>query len=86
VFTASTDHDTRVTSYLLEVFASGADVNTSSPISTTDLGKPVPDANSDITVNETSFFNALSPGSYLVTVSAMAPGGSARSTPVSFTR
>jgi hypothetical protein len=56
------------------------------PISTTDLGKPVPDANRDITVDEMSFFNALSPGSYLVTVSAMALGGSARSTPVSFTR
>jgi Big-like domain-containing protein len=85
-FTASTDHDTMVTSYLLEVFASGADVNTSSPIASTDLGKPTPDANRDITVDETTFFNALSPGSYSVTVSAIAPEGRARSAPVPLTR
>ena len=85
-FTASADHETMVTSYSLEVFASGADVNTSSPIASTDLGKPTPDANRDITVDETSFFNALSPGSYLVTVSAIGNGGGGRSTPVSYTR
>jgi hypothetical protein len=86
VFTASADHDTLVTSYLLEVFASDADVNTSSPIASTDLGKPTPEANSDISVDETSFFNALSPANYLVTVAAVTPEGGARSTPVSFTR
>ena len=85
-FTASTDHDTVVTSYLLEVFASGADVNTASPIASKDLGKPAPDANRDITVDETAFFNALAPGSYIVTVSAIAPEGSARCTPVPYTR
>jgi hypothetical protein len=86
VFTASADHDTTVTSYLLEVFPSGADVNTGSPIASTDLGKPAPDANRDITVDETAFFNALSPGSYLVTVVAIAPGGRAKATPISYTR
>ena len=85
-FTASTDHDTIVTSYLLEVFASGADVNTASPIASVDLGKPAPDVNRDITVDETAFFNALAPGSYIVTVSAVAPEGSARCTPVPYTR
>ena len=85
-FTASTDHDTIVTSYLLEVFASGADVNTASPIASKDLGKPAPDANRDITVDETAFFNALAPGSYSVTVAAIAPEGSARCTPVAYTR
>ena len=84
-FTASTDHDI-VTSYLLEVFASGADVNTSSPIASTDLGKPTPDANQQITVDKTSFFGALSPGNYVVTVSAIASEGRGRSAPVSFTR
>jgi hypothetical protein len=85
-FTASADHDTIVTSYLLEVFASGADVNTASPIASKDLGKPAPDANRDITVDETAFFNTLAPGSYSVTVSAVAPEGSARCTPVPYTR
>jgi regulation of enolase protein 1 (concanavalin A-like superfamily) len=86
VFTASTDHDTTVTSYVLEIFPSGADVNTGSPIASTDLAKPVPDANRDITVDQTAFFNALSPGNYLVTVVAVAPGGRAKATPVTYTR
>ena len=85
-FTASTDHDSIVTSYLLEVFASGADVNTASPIASTDLGKPAPDANRDIIVDETAFFNALAPGNFSVTVAAIAPGGLARSTAVPYTR
>ena len=51
VFTASTDHATNVTSYLLEVFAAGANPNTATPVATSDLGKPTPAANGDITVD-----------------------------------
>jgi hypothetical protein len=85
-FTASVDHDTDVTSYLLEVFANGADPNTAQALASTSMGKPTPDANREIDVNETSFLSALAPGTYLVTVSAIGPGGQARSAPFTFTK
>jgi hypothetical protein len=86
IFTASTEHDTLLTSYLLEVFASGADPNTSQAIASTDLGRPTPDANREIALDKTAFFGTLSPGSYTVTVAAIGNEGFARSTPVAFTR
>jgi regulation of enolase protein 1 (concanavalin A-like superfamily) len=86
VFTASVDHDTTVTSYRLEVFANGADPNTATPVATSDLGKPTPDASNEISVDRTAFFTALAPGTYLATVSAIGTGGSSRSAAVSFTR
>ena len=86
VFTASTDHATNVTSYLLEVFAAGANPNTATPVATSDLGKPTPAANSDITVDRSAFFSGLASGSYVTTVSAIGPGGRTRSASVTFTR
>lgn len=86
VFTASVDHSTAVTSYLFEVFASGADPATATPVASSDLGKPTPAANGDITVDRATFFAALPAGSYVATVSAVGPGGSGRSAPVTFTR
>jgi hypothetical protein len=86
MFTASTDHDTNVTSYLFEVFPSGADPETAPPIASKDLGKPSPDANHEITSDEAAFFSALSPGNYLATVTAVGPGGRARSSPAAFVR
>ena len=85
-FTASVDHDTDVTSYLLEVFANGADPNTAQALTSIDMGKPTPDANREIDVNETPFLSALAPGTYAVTVSAIGPGGQARSAPYTFNR
>ncbi len=85
-FTASVDHDTDVTSYLLEVFPNGADPNTAQALSSINMGKPTPDANREIDVNETSFLIALAPGTYVVTVSAVGPDGQARSAPFTFTR
>ena len=85
VFTASADHAT-VTSYLLEVFAAGANPATATPVATSNLGKPAPAANNDITVDRASFFTALAPGNYVATVSAIAPGGRSRSAAVAFTR
>ena len=84
--TASTDHDDRVTSYLLEVFASGADPETASPVASSSLGKPTPDTNREISVDRASFFAALAPGNYIATVKAIGPDGAARSTAVAFTR
>ena len=86
VFTASSNHATAVTNYLLEVFASGANPATATPVATSDLGKPAPAANNDITVDRATFFNGLAAGNYVATVRAIGSGGTARSTSVAFTR
>jgi hypothetical protein len=85
-FQASADHATLVTSYRLDVFAAGADPNTATPVTSANLGKPVPDASNNITVDESTLFSGLVPGNYLATVSAIGSGGTSRSTAVSFTR
>jgi hypothetical protein len=86
VFTASSNHATAVTSYLLEVFASGANPATATPVATSDLGKPAPAANNDITVDRATFFSGLAAGNYVATVRAIGSGGTTRSTSVTFTR
>jgi regulation of enolase protein 1 (concanavalin A-like superfamily) len=86
VFIASADHATNVTSYLFKVFAAGANPATAIPIVSSDLGKPTPDANNEITVDRSALFNALAAGSYIATVTAIGPGGQTQSAPVSFTR
>ena len=86
VFHASADHATLVTSYRFDVFANGANPSTATPIASSDLGKPTPDANGDITVDRSSFFTALAPGTYVATVSAVGAGGIGRSAPATFTR
>jgi hypothetical protein len=83
-FIASVDHDTNVTSYLLEVFANDADPASAQPLASIDLGKPAPAANGEIVVDETSFLSPLTSGTYMVTVSAIGPGGETRSTPYTF--
>jgi regulation of enolase protein 1 (concanavalin A-like superfamily) len=85
-FTASTDHATGVTRYVLEIFAAGANPSTATPIATSDLGKPTPGTNNEITVDRATFFQALAAGSYQAAVRADGAGGSSRSTPTSFTR
>jgi regulation of enolase protein 1 (concanavalin A-like superfamily) len=85
-FAASTDHESLVSSYLLEVFTAGADPNTATPVASSDLGKPTPDASQEIAVDRSSVINALAAGNYIATVSAMGEGGRGRSAPYSFTR
>jgi regulation of enolase protein 1 (concanavalin A-like superfamily) len=88
-FTASPDHNTTlVSSYRIDIFAAGANPNTATPLASSNVGKPAPSqpAN-DITVDQAGLFNALAPGSYILTVSAIGPGGSGRSAPPTpFTR
>lgn len=86
LFTASSDHDTLVTRYVLEVYSQGATPGVSRPVATSDLGKPARSATGEITVDRSSFFHALAPGSYLATVMAVGNSGTGRSAPVSFTR
>jgi hypothetical protein len=86
IFTASPDHATLVTYYELRIYAAGADPNTATPIATSNLGKPTPDANNDITVNQATFFSSLTVGNYGGAVAAVGSGGSSVSTEVTFTR
>ena len=85
VFSASPDHDSLVSSYLLEIFAAGANPATATPIATQNLGKPAV-VNGEITADVTSTINGLSPGNYQATVSAVGSGGSSRSGAAAFTR
>ena len=85
VFAASPDHDRLVTSYVLEIFASGVDPATAVPIASRNLGKPAV-VNGECTADVSATFNALAPGAYQATVAAVATTGSARSAPVPFTR
>jgi hypothetical protein len=82
-FQASLDHATLVTSYRLEIFARGADVNTATPIASSELGMPAVDASNEITVDQAAFFSSLAPGDYIATVSAVGATGSGRSMPPS---
>jgi regulation of enolase protein 1 (concanavalin A-like superfamily) len=84
-FTASADHNTLVNSYLLEIFAAGANPATAAPIATQNLGKPAV-VNGECTVDVTTTINGLSPGTYQATVSAVGSGGSARSGAATFSR
>ncbi len=86
VFAASSDHSTNVTNYLLKVFPQGANPDTATPVATSDLAKPTPAGNNDITVDRASFFAGLPPGTYIATVTAIGPGGQTRSASVSFVR
>ena len=86
VFTASADHSTNVTNYVLKVFASTVNPLTGVALATSDLGKPVPASTGEITVDRQLFFGALPPGSYVATVTAVRPGGQTPSAGVAFTR
>jgi regulation of enolase protein 1 (concanavalin A-like superfamily) len=86
IFTASADHATNVTSYRLSVYTQGSNPATATPVATSDLGKPTPAANNDITVDRAAFFSALAPGTYVATVMAIGPGGQTQSASVTFTR
>jgi regulation of enolase protein 1 (concanavalin A-like superfamily) len=85
-FTANSDHATAVTKYRLDIFASGANPLTATPLKSSDLGKPTPDASSTITVDRGTFFATLAAGSYVATVSAVGPGGESRSTSITFNK
>ena len=85
VFTASSDHAT-VTNYVLKVYPASVDSRTGTPIATSDLGKPAPDANDDVTVDRFAFFGSLAPGNYSATVTAISAGGQTPSAAVAFAR
>jgi predicted phage tail protein len=85
VFTASPDHTTQVTSYLLEIFPAGVETSATTPLASQDLGKP-PVVNGECTVDMTGTIDALAPGTYQLTITAVGDGGRSQSMPFSFTR
>jgi hypothetical protein len=75
-----------VSSYVLEVFAAGADVNSAAPLAVQSLGLP-PIVSGLCSADVRATILALAPGSYQVTVSSISPvEGKLRSNPFSFTR
>ena len=85
VFTASADHATGVTSYLVSLYRA-VDPITATPVASRDVGKPTP-VNNDITVDISDIVNPLPSGSYYAVVTARGSGGSGVSTPsASFTK
>ena len=80
VFNPSSNHDTSVNSYVVEFFTAGANTSTATPVRAQDVGKPSP-VSGEINVDVSATIQALPAGSYVSTVRATGPGGSARSAP-----
>ncbi len=78
VFTPSSNHSTAVSIYVLDVFRTGANPNTSSPVANLNLGLPAI-LNGECRVDISAFLATLPSGTYFATVSAVGPGGTARS-------
>ena len=75
-----------MSNYVLKVFAATANPATATPLATSDLGKPTPAANGEITVDRQTFFTALAAGNYQATVTAIGPGGQTAGAAIAFTR
>lgn len=84
-FTASADHAI-VIRYVMDVYLSTATIGVTPPLTSSDLGKPLPNSANEIIVDRTTLLNSLLPGTYRITVSAVGSGGSSRSSPITFTR
>jgi hypothetical protein len=80
VFVPSINHLTAVDRYLLEIFPAGADPTVANPVASRDLGKPAI-TNGECRVDITSTMQALPPGTYIATVTAIGSGGSTQSAP-----
>ena len=80
MFEPSTDHDTLVERYVLEIFPAEADLSAAGPLATLDLGKP-PIVNGECQVDISVITAGLAPGAYVGTVSAVGIGGTTRSAP-----
>ena len=86
VFTPSTDNDTDVTSYEIEIYPAGANPGSANPVATQDLGKP-PVVNGQCQVDIHALIQSLAPGTYFGTVTAFGSTGAASSSPSpTFTR
>ena len=78
IFTPSSNHATSVDRYVIDFFPSAADPAAANPVATVDVGKPAI-LNGECTADVSQAVASLAPGTYVVTVTAMGPGGTARS-------
>jgi hypothetical protein len=86
LFTASTDHDTAVEYYVIEIYPEGATPGSANPVAAQNVGKP-PVTNGECAADVRAMIESLAPGVYISTVTAFNSSGSARSAPsASFTR
>ena len=79
VFTASVDHNSTVTSYLVAIYRA-SDPVTASPMATRDLGRPTP-SGGDISADITTLVTPLPVGNYYAVVSAVGAAGASPSAP-----
>jgi hypothetical protein len=80
VFTPSSNHATAVDRYVLEIFPLGVDPTVANPVGTQDLGKPAI-VNGECRADVSATVLALTPGTYIATITAVGGGGSAQSAP-----
>ncbi len=80
VFVPSSNHQTVVVEYVLEIFPAGADPTAANPVAAQNLGKPsIVNGECQADVGQT--IANLPPGNYIATVSAFGNGISAQSAP-----
>jgi hypothetical protein len=79
LFTASSDHDSNVDYYVVEIFPQGANPQTANAVAAQNLGKP-PVVSGECEADIRSMIQSLAPGTYIATVTAFNAQGSARST------
>jgi hypothetical protein len=85
VFVPSSNDATAVDRYVLEIFPLGANPTVANPVATRDLGKPAI-TGGECRADISSTIQALAPGPYIATITALGPGGSAQSEPAQFVR
>jgi hypothetical protein len=86
LFTASSDHDTNVDYYVVEIFPQGANPQTANAVAAQNIGKP-PVVSGECEADIRSMVQSLSPGTYIATVTAFNAQGSAQSSAsAAFTR
>ena len=78
MFNASTNHNEAVTNYVLDIFTNGSNPTNAQPVASLDLGKPVV-VNGECAAEVGALIAALSPGTYIGTVTAVGNGGTTRS-------
>jgi hypothetical protein len=70
-----------VSSYRLEIWTAGSNTTTGTPYRTSDMGKPST-SSTTLTIDQSTFFAGLARNQqFIATVSAIGPGGTARSDP-----
>jgi hypothetical protein len=70
-----------VSSYRLEIWTAGSNTAAGTPYRTSDMGKPST-SSTTLTIDQSTFFAGLARNQqFIATVSAIGPGGTARSDP-----